>query len=183
MNQTKKFTIWGAAAVVIGVSLALLVPGQESSGEGATPRQRAKETAEQRKERLRTPREAKEDTAASDFLEQRWGHMGDTGAVTAHVDPAGSRYYVEKKVFVGRGRGGTPIYARAYSTPQRVHPDAVKAKPGDIQGARVTLENWEPGELAQRMSNVKHANNPEDLPENLQNLHPKHPDYSGPLGN
>ncbi|QDU67454.1 hypothetical protein [Engelhardtia mirabilis] len=180
MNQTKQFVIWGAAAIVLGVVLAMIVPGREGAGDSALPQTRSKETSEQRKERLRAPRDAKEDTAAADFLDKRWGHMGDTGAVTAHVDPFGTRYYVEKKIFVGRGHGGVPIYAKAYSTPSRIHPDAIKLKsPDDAQGARVTLENWEPGELAQRMASVKHANNPEDLPENLQHLHPKHPDYTG----
>lgn len=183
MNQTNKIAVVGTAAIVLGAVLALTLPGERASGDEAIPDRNPRATQEQRQARLSTPSERLDDTPAADYLEARWGHLGDTGEVTAHVDPVGNRYFVEKRIFVGRGRGGRPLYARAYAQAERIAPDAVKASAAGLQGARVTLDSWEPGPMSKLYKNVKHANQPEDLPEELQQEHPLHPNYEGPLGN
>lgn len=184
MSQTKKVTVGGVSAIVLGVALALMLPERESQAESAVPDKKPAATREQRHARMADPTQVEEDTAAADYLDQRWGHMGDSGVVTAHVDPLGNRYFVEKKIFVGRGRGGQKIYARAYAKPERLHPKAIKVGNHEsMLGARVTLENWEPGPMSKLYRNVKHAENPEDLPPEIQKEHPKHPDYKGLLGN
>ena len=75
------------------------------------------------------PQELKE---SENYLEARWGHLGDAGLVAPGIMPEGDQYFQEKRLLSGVRGNGKPIFAKAFIRPEKFTGPGVK--PGHMQG-------------------------------------------------
>lgn len=94
---------------------------------------------------------------AENYLNKRWGHMGDAGMVAPGVMPEGDQYFVDKKVISGVRGNGKPIYAKTYI---RAHRFVGPVMNGGAKGSKEVI----PPEL--RPARAKEAT----IPDNLKRL-------------
>lgn len=66
------------------------------------------------------------------YLQQRWGHMEDSGLVAPGVAGEGQMYFMDRKVLVGRRANGRPAYARGIIRPVKF--DGYTIHQGDTEG-------------------------------------------------
>ncbi|MFT5284307.1 MAG: hypothetical protein ACI8TQ_000463 [Planctomycetota bacterium] len=78
------------------------------------------------------PQELKE---AENYLESRWGHMGDAGLLAPGIMPEGDQYFQEKRLLSGVRGNGKPIFAKAFIRPEKFSGPGVK--PGATQGVQM----------------------------------------------
>jgi hypothetical protein len=178
MNSNQKLVLAILGSPLLGAAVYFLTRS-ESQGDAAVPTQVASEAApEPERARLRDPSSAP-NPAAEEFMDQRWGHLGDSGMVTAHVDEAGETFYVEPRIFRGRDAQGNPIYMRAYAQMERIE-NPVKLS--GVEGLKTfhLSTTYDPGPLRKLAERLSPIDDPSDMPEGLEHEHPLSPNYQGP---
>ena len=147
MNRRDKLVLAGAGALLLSLGAAAMLTetGEELPPAPVRPA-RSPEVATTRKgEVAMTPgtkrlldRIVSEDEVPSDFkeaenyLEARWGHLGDSGLVAPGVMPEGDMYFQDKRIIRGVRGNGKPVFAKTFLRPQRVNGPTIKA--GAYQG-------------------------------------------------
>lgn len=153
MNTRDKLVLAGSAVLL--ASLGAVAMLSDTSSEELAPRPVRPERVETAKaeEDLTTgtkrlldrvpdsnevPQEFKE---AENYLESRWGHLGDSGLVAPGILPEGDMYFQEKRLIRGVRGNGKPIYAKAFLRPEKFVGPAVKsgAYQGLERGPRMTV--------------------------------------------
>jgi hypothetical protein len=94
---------------------------------------------------------------AENYLEQRWGHMGDSGLVAPGILPEGDMYFQDKRIIRGVRGNGKPIFAKAFIRPEKFTGPTVKS--GHYQGLdrnpRMTVPELSADQLAANVEKVK----------------------------
>ncbi|MEO0652210.1 MAG: hypothetical protein AAFZ65_16165, partial [Planctomycetota bacterium] len=123
-----------------------------------------------------------ESELAQDFLEDRWGHLGDAGRVSPVVDPAGEVYFVEPRIYRARIHGKIH-YFRGISKPQKLG-KTVRASQAAALAEAPALEgkSYTPASMANMARLLPPIDDPLDMPPNLRDEHPLSPGYKGPKG-
>ncbi len=117
--------------------------------------------------RLRTAEPIPEDVRGGErYLENRWGHLGDTGLSILMTDIEGQKYFVEPAVFPAwtpKGRN----YAVAVAKPM-VMDDSQRLRGRATANAQayMTIENFQPSGVMERaLRTLKPIRDPSDLPD------------------
>ena len=182
MSSNQKLLVGVLLAPLIGALAFLLTASGETDLGEVLPEAPVEEDAPPMAD-LRTP-DFLENEEAYAYLDDRWGHLGDSGAVTPHTDTAGELYFVEPKIYRAR-LNGKVHYMRAISHPQRLG-KTVRASQALKQGAENTPLRPNAFSRADTMAKLAQMlppiEDPNDMPPHLRDEHPLSPDYKGPLG-
>lgn len=156
----------GAAALTLGVLAAVFLREKPKAPDVVERGPTAQRTLEAAARLIPAPPPPPEMRGGEEFLEDRWGHMGDVGLTMPMTDTNGEKYFVEPKVFQAWTRNGRN-YAVAIS--QMFMMDETQRWKGKTNPEYfLTLENWKPNEVTQRiLENYKPITDPEKLPEGM----------------
>lgn len=175
MNSQTKLLLGGALAILLGITSALLLQGEEAETKPEIAPSRSPGALASRIEQIEKAEIPEEHQGTEKFLNERWGHLGLQPDNVVKSDGAGVRHFIERKVHVGIGRGGEKVYARAITKAVYAPevPRATYGQPGSTPGPKVTT-SYKPGAAIQRLRalNLKPITDPDDMPENLRDMHP-----------
>ncbi len=170
MASTRNNILLGTGFLVAGVALALALNsgGGESVPEAVTPKatngNMAKRLAELQNEP--TPEEY---MGSENYIDGRFGHLGELPEAAVSVDASGERYLLLPDVFVGLGANGEKKYLRAIAR-SRTSDKLVKMNfEGKVnQFPVVRAPNYTPPPVLARLRGMDTRISPgEDLPEEL----------------
>jgi hypothetical protein len=178
MNSNTKILLGFLAAPVIGALIYFLTDGGSAGGEDVAPGAQVGPDEPAPLAQLRKP-QVIENEEAVEFMEARWGHLGDSGLVAPHLDAVGDVYFVEPRMFQARTSDGKIHYARAIAKPERIDKverarDTTRLAPGPV------MDYNRPASLDRLLDRLKPIEDPNDMPDHLRDEHPASPGYSGP---
>lgn len=176
MNSQTKLLLGGTLAVLLGIAAALFLQGETSDPEPTITQSRNPGSVASRIiEDLQKDEIPEEHQGTEKFLDDRWGHLGLQPETAVKTDPAGERYFIDRRVHVGVGRGGQKVYARAIHRAVYAPniPRATYGQPGSTPGPTVTT-TYKPGAAIKKLQalDLKPITDPDDMPEELRDMHP-----------
>ncbi|MHC4892144.1 MAG: hypothetical protein ACYTFV_02055 [Planctomycetota bacterium] len=175
MNQNQKLLAALVAAPLLGaLAFFLSGPGEQGGEVVAEPVEEEPDLRDLAM--LRQPKPIDNEEAA-DFMEARWGHLGDAGMVSPHLDAIGDLYFVEPRIFVAVQNGKKHLM-RAVAKPERLGntvraKDTTRVYTGEIDPAKAQVK------LPNFVRRLPPIEDPADMPPGLENEHPNSPNYDG----
>lgn len=175
MNNQAKLLLGGALALILGIAAALLFrdkPAEEA------PKVSPSAPLKSLSARMENIDKAipEEHDGTKEFLDDRWGHLGLEPEMAVKADSRGERYFIDRRVHVGVGRGGEKVYARAIHRAVYA-PDIPRARfgqPGSTPGPSATIKAQPGGGALARLRAMDLApiTDPDKMPEGLKDSHP-----------
>jgi hypothetical protein len=186
MQSKQLLIVVGASsALVLGVLAGLLWPrAEDTTAVVPPPVQRTAEERASLVQRLSALRDdiPEEKQSGERFMAERWGHMGGTDVLMG-VDMNGSPYHIDPKLYVGRGRGGERLYARAIATFTTIPEENLMRRDElqshlRVEGRQANTREFRPNlhTLRRLQTNYAPIDNPDDLPDDVT---PRVPGYGG----
>lgn len=178
MSTNVKLLLAAPVAILFGVLLYFLTEGSnEVQGEVLPSVDELLDESEVVE--LRDP-EALEREVAQDYMDDRWGHLGDAGQVSPVVDTAGDVYFVEPRIYRARINGKVH-YFRGISKPEKLGPTVRASEAAQLVEATAPLNpDVQPRNMAALGLQMPPIEDPNEMPPNLRDEHPLSPDYQGP---
>jgi hypothetical protein len=175
MNSQAKLLLGGALAVLLGIAAALFLQNGETQTEPEIAPSKQGASVASRIETLQKDEIPEEHQGTEKFLDDRWGHLGLQPETAVKTDPAGERFFIDRRVHVGVGRGGQKVYARAIHRAVYAPniPRATYGQAGSKPGPKVTT-TYKPGAAIQKLQamDLKPITDPDDMPDHLRDMHP-----------
>jgi hypothetical protein len=175
MNSQTKLLLGGTLAVLLGIAAALFLQGDKTDPEPEIAPSREPGSIASRIEQIQKDEIPEEHQGTEKFLDDRWGHLGLQPETAVKTDPAGERYFIDRRVHVGVGRGGQKVYARAIHRAVYAPniPRATYGQAGSTPGPTVTT-TYTPGAAIQKLQalDLKPITDPDDMPDHLRDMHP-----------
>ena len=173
MQATQRTALLGAAALAIGAVLAVALGDKgATSTESAKPRLGPAARQQKLAAMTKASEVPEEKKVAENFAEDRWGHMGETPELLAHVGGAGETVIQPTRVWVGLNGKGEKVYMRAIA---RLHSQRYerldKTKKPKV-GPVIRISDYKPGPVFQKLKGIKHIDDPADMPEGMEHHHP-----------
>jgi hypothetical protein len=178
MNSNQRIVAFGALAIAVGCGLAfLLSPKPQQTAPALAPAPRDPSLVARQMADLQDAATVPEESQVVDqYNKDRWGHLADNVMVIPHADASGDTFFQDTKIFVGLDGNGKKRYLRAIH--RAVYdPNLKRLTAADAKDLpTVSISDWKPGPAIEKLSKIKHAKSPSDLPPALQ---PQHPLYQG----
>jgi hypothetical protein len=120
---------------------------------------------------------------AEGYAENRWGHLGEELETLPHLGDAGVTIVQPTRVWVGINGKGEKVYMRALAKPY-FDPNLKKLdfSNSKFQPPILRVKDYKPGPILQKLKGIKHIDDPDDMPEGMEQQHPLYqpPADSGP---
>ena len=170
MASTRTNILLATGCIAVGVALALALNTGDTgpAKESVNPTLRANNTAK-RYHNLQNEETPDEYKGGENYINQRFGHLGDVPEAAVSVDDSGDQYLLIPDVFVGLGANGEKKYLRAIAR-SRTSDKLVKMDFTDKidQFPVVRAPNYTPPPVLGRLRSMDTRISPgEELPEEL----------------
>jgi hypothetical protein len=167
MNRRDKLVLAGVGALLVGLGTAAALMDTPDEVEpvpirptrlASNPKEELPEGTKRLLDKALPPDEIPQEfREAENYLESRWGHMGDSGLVAPGILPEGDMYFQDRRIITGVRGNGKPIFAKAFLRPEKYTGATVKS--GHFQGLernpRMTVPELSADQLQANVDKIK----------------------------